>query len=70
MFASSVEHFLNQRAEFKRKLKKPDISEAERVYYKTQEAECKVLANSFYGIQLPIRAVLSYLATVGNRFPW
>lgn len=49
VFASSVEYYLNQRAEFKRKLKSPTISESERVYYKLQEGECKVLANSFYG---------------------
>lgn len=49
MFSSSVEYYLNQRTEFKRKLKDPGISEAERVYYKMQERECKVLANSFYG---------------------
>lgn len=49
IFSSSVEYYLNQRAEFKRKLKNPDISEADRVYYKLQEGECKVLANSFYG---------------------
>lgn len=49
IFSSSVEYYLNQRAEFKRKIKNPDISKAERVYYKMQEGECKVLANSFYG---------------------
>ncbi|KAI4822305.1 hypothetical protein KUCAC02_007859 [Chaenocephalus aceratus] len=49
VFSSSVEYFLNRRAEFKRKLKNPEISEAKRVYYKMQEVECKVLANSFYG---------------------
>ena len=49
IFSSSVEYYLNQRAEFKRKLKDPEISEAERVYCKTLEGECKVLANSFYG---------------------
>lgn len=50
IFSSSVEYHLNQRAEFKRKLNNPDISQAERVYYKMQEGECKVLANSFYGM--------------------
>lgn len=49
VFSSSVEYYLNQRAEFKMKLKNPDISEVERVYYKMQEGECKVQANSFYG---------------------
>lgn len=49
VLSSSVEYYLNQRAEFKRKLDNPVISEAERVYYKKQEGECKVLANSFYG---------------------
>lgn len=44
-----MEWYLNQRAEFKRKLKSPTVSESERVYYKLQEGECKVLANSFYG---------------------
>lgn len=49
VFASSVEYYLNQRAEFKGKLKAPDISRVDRLYYKVQEGECKVLANSFYG---------------------
>ncbi|KAE8277393.1 hypothetical protein D5F01_LYC24678 [Larimichthys crocea] len=49
ILSSSVEYYLNQRAEYKQKLRNPDLSDAERVYYKTQEGECKVLANSFYG---------------------
>ena len=49
VFSSSVEYYLNRRAEYKRKLKDPYVGEVERVYYKTQEGECKVLANSFYG---------------------
>ena len=49
VLSSSVEYYLNQRAEFKRTLKNPDISEVERVYCTTQEGECKILANSFYG---------------------
>ncbi len=50
IFASSVEYYLNRRAEFKKKLLTgPDISKAERAYYKMQEVECKLLANSFYG---------------------
>lgn len=49
VFAHAVEHYLNQRALCKRKMNKSDISEAERVYCKTQQEECKVLANSFYG---------------------
>ncbi|KAK2832722.1 hypothetical protein Q5P01_016611 [Channa striata] len=49
VFSSSVEHYLNKRAGFKAKLKDPALSDAERVYYKMQEGECKVMANSFYG---------------------
>ncbi|KAG7326079.1 hypothetical protein KOW79_011004 [Hemibagrus wyckioides] len=49
VFSSSVEYYLNQRAQFKTKLKNPDNSEFDCVYYKMQEGECKVLANSFYG---------------------
>ncbi|KAK2844053.1 hypothetical protein Q5P01_010712 [Channa striata] len=49
VFFSSVEHYLNKRAGFKAKLKDPALSDVERVYYKMQEGECKVMANSFYG---------------------
>lgn len=49
VFASSVAYYLNQRADYKRKLQNPDIADSDRVYYKLQEGECKVLANSFYG---------------------
>lgn len=49
ILSSSVEYYLDRRAEYKQKLANREIGEAERVYYKTQEGECKVLANSFYG---------------------
>nr|BBA49171.1 DNA polymerase [Oryzias latipes] len=53
VFSSSVEHYLNRRDEFKAKLKDPALCDAERAYYKVQEAECKVMANSFYGTAPP-----------------
>lgn len=49
VLSSSVEYYLDQRAELKRKLQSPDIGRVDRVYCETQEGECKVLANSFYG---------------------
>lgn len=49
VFSSSVAHYLNKRLEFKAMLKDPALGDAERTYYKVQEAECKVMANSFYG---------------------
>lgn len=49
VFASSVEYYLNQRSAFKAKLKDPAVGDAERIYFKLQEGECKVMANSFYG---------------------
>lgn len=50
VFASSVEHYLNERAMYKKKLKEPVAhSDADRIYFKLQEGECKVMANSFYG---------------------
>ncbi|KAF0029324.1 hypothetical protein F2P81_018429 [Scophthalmus maximus] len=48
VFSSSVEHYLNRRAEFKEKLKDPALGDPERLYYKLQEGECKFMANSFY----------------------
>lgn len=49
VFSSAVEYYLDMRSALKQKLEDPALCNAERAYYKMQEGECKVMANSFYG---------------------
>ncbi|KAK7878266.1 hypothetical protein WMY93_031085 [Mugilogobius chulae] len=62
---SAVQHYLELRSAFKTTLSTSILEEAERQYYRLQETECKVIANSFYGTAGPPCGPL--LAAHGRR---
>ncbi|KAJ8332469.1 hypothetical protein SKAU_G00426420 [Synaphobranchus kaupii] len=66
VMSSSVENYLNRRADYKKKLKSPDLSDEQRSYYKTQEGEYKCWPTPSTAWP-PTHAGSSSRATAGSR---